>query len=406
MSKANKTENSNMRNILETAKTLIVALAVLAIVSAQAIACPFCSAPSLTMSEQLSQADAVVLVQWFKGVKPTEDTPGSTTYEIKRINQNYKNSLKVGGKVVLSRYRSSQLGDLFMLLGNKGITIDWGSPIEVSEASFDYIAKCPSPEIPTVKRLAFYSKFLEHSDQLIANDAYGEFANAPYKDIVAVADKLPAEKIRQWVLSDDTPQTRLGLYGLLIGLSGNEKDVKVLEAKVLEKSEEFRLGVDGLMSGYLILTGAKGLEILDEHKLRNLDVPFSETYAAMQALRFMWRHGEGRIEKDRLRQSMRVLLDRPELTDLVIADLARWKDWSVQGKLMKMYGEGEFNVPSIKRAIVRYMLVSSKAIPEEAVAGNAIALPNHVTKGRKLLAELRKRDPKTVAKAERFFLPY
>jgi hypothetical protein len=406
MSKANKTENSNMRNILETAKTLIVALAVLAIVSAQAIACPFCSAPSLTMSEQLSQADAVVLVQWFKGVKPTEDTPGSTTYEIKRINQNYKNSLKVGGKVVLSRYRSSQLGDLFMLLGNKGITIDWGSPIEVSEASFDYIAKCPSPEIPTVKRLAFYSKFLEHSDQLIANDAYGEFANAPYKDIVAVADKLPAEKIRQWVLSDDTPQTRLGLYGLLIGLSGNEKDVKVLEAKVLEKSEEFRLGVDGLMSGYLILTGAKGLEILDEHKLRNRDVPFSETYAAMQALRFMWRHGEGRIEKDRLRQSMRVLLDRPELTDLVIADLARWKDWSVQGKLMKMYGEGEFNVPSIKRAIVRYMLVSSKAIPEEAVAGNAIALPNHVTKGRKLLAELRKRDPKTVAKAERFFLPY
>ncbi len=33
---------------------------------------------------------------------------------------------------------------------------------------------------------------------------------------------------------------------------------------------------------------------------------------------------------------MRMLLDRPELADLVIADLARWEDWSVQDKLMAM----------------------------------------------------------------------
>jgi hypothetical protein len=393
-----------MRKTLNSAKTLIVALTVLAVASAQAMACPFCEAPSLTMSEQLSQADAVVLVKWVSGTKPTEESAGSTTYAVKRIHQNYKNTLKVGNKVVLPRYRSSQLGDTFMLLGSKGTTIDWGSPIEVTEASFDYIAKCPSPEIPTAKRLIFYAKYLEYPDQLISNDAYGEFANSPYKDITAVASKLPTEKIRQWVLSEETPGTRLGLYGLLIGLCGNAKDAVSIEKKILEKSEDFRLGIDGLMSGYLLLTGAKGLSVIDEHKLKNLEVPFSETYAAMQALRFMWRYGEGRIDKGRLRQSMRVLLDRPELTDLVIADLARWEDWSVQDKLMGMYGEGEFNVPSIKRAIVRYMLVSSKAIPEEAVAGDVTDLPKHVVKGRKLLAELRKKDPKTVASAERFFL--
>ena len=29
--------------------------------------CPFCSAPSLTLSEQLTQSDAAVLVQWVDG---------------------------------------------------------------------------------------------------------------------------------------------------------------------------------------------------------------------------------------------------------------------------------------------------------------------------------------------------
>lgn len=393
-----------MRKISISAKTLIVLLLAVAVASSRSFACPFCEAPSLTMAEQLSQADAVVLVQWVKGTKPTEDTAGDTTYEIKQISKNVNNTLKIGDNVVLNRFRSSQLGDLFLLLGNKGPVMDWASPIEVSEASFNYIAQCPSPEVPTTKRLEYFVKFLEYPDQLIANDAYGEFANAPYKDITALSDKLPTEKIRVWVLSKDTPQTRLGLYGLLIGLCGNASDAEAIKAKILEPSEDFRLGIDGIISGYLLLTGAKGLDVIEEHKLKNRKVPFSETYSAMQALRFMWRYGEGRIEKGRLQESMRVLLDRPELTDLVIADLARWEDWGVQDKLMAMYGEGEFNVPSVKRAIVRYMLVSSKAMPDDAVAGNATEIPKHVTKGRQHLDTLREKDPKTVASAERFFL--
>jgi hypothetical protein len=306
-----------------------------------------------------------------------------------------------------------------------------------------------------VKRLDYYVKFLEYPDQMISNDAYGEFANAPYADITQLSDKLPREKIRGWITNKDTPQTRMGLYGLLIGLSGTAEDAKILETKILEKTEDFRLGIDGLMSGYLLLTGGKGLTVLDEHKLKNRDVPFSETYAAMQALRFMWKYSEGRIEKSRLRASMRILLDRPELADLVIADLARWKDWDVQDRLLALYiqalastpeeeasdeaaskektkksedapkedvfqaawkeafgnqkwegagAQGDaFNVPSIKRAIVRYMLVSTKDVPDEATSGENTTIPEHAKKGQKYVDMLRKLDEKTVAQAERFF---
>ena len=441
-----------------TALTAVAFLMMTAGASA-ARCCPFCSAPSLTLAEQMAQADAAILVQWVGGTKATDKSAGETVYEIRQIVRNYKNELKVGGRVTLPRYRESKVGDLFLLVGSKGVTIEWASPLEVTETSFNYVAQAPSPEVPTSRRLEYYAKFLEYPDQMISNDAYGEFANAPYDDITQLAEKLPREKIRGWITNKDTPATRMGLYGLLIGLCGNDEDGKIIEEKILEETEDFRLGIDGLMSGYLLLTGEKGLAVLDKHKLKNRSVPFSETYAAMQALRFMWKYAEGRIEKGRLRASMRILLDRPELADLVIADLARWKDWEVQDRLMALYiqalasapdeegsaeetpvkvvskdktdetstpsnddivGEmwkqiagdqkldtevGEsFNVPSIKRAIVRYMLVSTKDVPDEATSGENSVVPEHAKKGQKYVDMLRKLDEKTVAQAERFFL--
>lgn len=364
--------------------------------------CPFCSAPSLTLSEQLAQSDASVLVQWVKAEKPEEKKAGFTQYEVREIVRGGKEGLKKGDRITLDRYRTGKPGDLFMLMGTKGAVIEWGSPLEVSEASYNYIAQSPSPELPTKKRLEYFIKFLEYPDQLVSNDAYGEFANAPYGDITQLSDVMPREKLREWITSSETPATRFGLYGLMLGLCGNEDDAQLMEAKIREKTEDFRLGIDGIISGYLLLTGDEGLNTINESKLKNKDVPFSETYAAMQALRFMWTYGDGKIAPERLQASMRILLDRPELSDLVIADLARWKDWSVQDRLMALYGADEYNIPSIKRAIVRYMLVGSKDVPE--AEGEAVAeLPPHVVKARKMLDKLRKSDPKTVKDAERFF---
>ena len=368
-------------------------------VASAALCCPFCSAPSFTLAEQLAQSDAAVLVQWVAGKKPTGKTAGKTVYEIRRIIRSPKNTLKTGERVTLARYRAGKKGNLFMLMGTKGTIIEWGSPLEVSETSFNYIAQAPSPETAASKRLSYFLKFLEFPDQMMSNDAYAEFANAPYKDITALSKAMPREKLRKWVTSKDTPPTRVGLYGLMLGLCGTKDDAKLMEAKINEKTDEFRLGIDGVISGYLLLTGPKGLDVIDQSKLKNKKIPFSETYASMQALRFMWTYGSEKIGKERLRQSMRVLLDRPELADLVIADLARWKDWKVLDQMMELYGAEEYNIPSIKRAIVRYMLVCSKDTP----SGDNVTLPKHVVQSRKHLETLRKKDAKTVRDAERFF---
>ncbi|TWU13974.1 hypothetical protein CA54_28160 [Symmachiella macrocystis] len=399
---------------------MLLALGIATFVStaeATLLACPFCSAPSLTFSEQLATADAAVLVQWVSAKKgnafdddglaledPTKLIPASTTYKITQVLRNTKEkTLKKGQKIDLARFRSAKKGDLFLILGTQGNELEWGSPIEVTETSFNYIAQAPSPESDQQKRLAYFLKFLEFPDEMIANDAYAEFANAPYKDIAQLTDQLPREKLAGWITNDDTPATRLGLYGLLLGLCGKESDAELMQNKITEETEQFRLGMDGIIGGYLLLSGEEGLKVIEQTKfVKNPDkkVPFSETYAAMQALRFVWKYADDRFEPERLRQSMRILLERPELADLVIADLARWKDWSVLEQLMALYDAEEYNVPSVKRAIVRYLLTCSK----DDRQGEDIQPPPRAADAEKALAVLRQKDPRTVKEAERFFI--
>ena len=385
---------------------VIRCLAVMSIISAgllaRAVACPFCSAPSLTLGEQLAAAESAALVQWAGGKEANRDEgfTGTTDYEVLQVVRDGSGKLKKGEKITVDRYRAGKPGELFLLLGTEVEgTTEWSSPLEVTEGSFQYIIQAPSKEARTRDRLAYFMKFLEYPEEMVASDAYGEFANSPYDEIVPLADQMPREKLREWLNSKETPATRLGLYGLMLGLCGKPEDADFLKEIIVQEPEDFRLGIDGIMGGYLVLTGKEGLDVLSEKKLANPDAHFSETFAAMQALRFMWTYGNGRISPEGLRQAMRLLLARPNLADLVIVDLARWNDWEIMPHLMELYDQKEYQVPSVKRAIVRFMLIAEKDAPKEEGA----QLAQHVIDARKNLEILREKDPKTVKAAERYF---
>ncbi|WP_437201102.1 hypothetical protein [Planctomicrobium sp. SH664] len=400
-----------------------------------ATACPFCSAPSLTLAEQLDAAQAGILVQWVGG-KPADREKsfiGETEYEILQVVRDETQKLEKGKTVTLDRFRTGNKGDLYLLLGTVvDGAIEWSTPLEVTETSFNYIVQAPSKESPPTERLAYFLKFLEFPDTLIAVDAYSEFSNAPYEDIVPLADRMPREKIIGWLKDPDTEPTHIGLYGLLLGLCGKPEDAEFMKELIIKETDTFRLGIDGVMGGYLLLAGTPGLKTINESKLINADVPFSETFAAMQALRFMWTYGKGRIPAEDLRASMRLLLDRPTLADLVIVDLARWNDWSIMDRLMQMYQDKNYDVPAIKRAIIRFMLIAEKegttpakttpgtdasaeagdkaadstvaAEPKQEPASNAPkVIGPHVEKATANLKHLRETDPATVKAAERFF---
>ena len=377
-----------LRRLITIIGVLVVSL--FAASSSRIAACEYCGGTRQTLSEEFANSDAVVLVQWKAGRAPT-GMLGSTTFSVIEIARGPKDVLKKDDQIKITQYRAGKKGDLFLLFGTQGKEIEWNNPLEVSETTYQYIAQAPSLKAPTNKRLEYFVKFLESSDQLISNDAFGEFANAPYEDIVKIQHKLDRVKIAKWLADPDTLPNRLALYGLLLGLCGNDDDARMMLAKINLPPAGFPLGMDGLISGYLVLAGEKGLDAIDASKLQNKNASFSEVYAAAQGVRFLWTYGNGRISQDRLRKSMRGLLDRPEIVDLVIADLARWEDWSVMDRLMNNYGKGDYSQLGVKRAIVRYMRAAAKANAQQAEQANAN------------LAKLRQQDPALVKAAERSF---
>ena len=365
-------------------------------------ACPFCPGASVPLTEKLTHAPTACLVRWVEGDTGTIEKPGHTVFKVlKVIKQSQSTQYEKGSLITVNHYHFSKPGGPFLLTGTHGPKPLWENPTAITPASYAYVMQAPSLQKPTTERLQYFLKFLEHQDMIIANDAFAEFANAPFEDIVPLTPQLPREKLHHWLSSKSTPAPRLGLYGLMLGLCGNEDDIDFMEDKINVQAQGLRSGIGGLMSGYLMLTGSEGLDHLERSKFQQKNTSPNELFAAREAVSFMWTYGKGRyqIPPERLRQSMRMLLNRPELADLVIADLARWQDWTVMDRLVSLYDAEGYDYKGIRQAIIRYLLVASRYSDPSDGGPDATT----AARARKYLTLIRNRDPQLVKRAERFY---
>lgn len=382
---------------------VFICVTALLLTSATAVlACPDCPQDlGPTLTEQVAEADIALVVELVIAVPADVDAglPGETKYKVASVLRDTTGTIEEGDPIEISRHHRGARQDRFLLLGIADGRLDWRFPLPLSETGIEYVQQAPQPDAPTVDRLEYFAQYLEHPDAVVADDAFAEFAVARYEDVAAVAEHFDAAQLRHWLTDEETLPTRMGLYGLLLGNQGDAEDAEFLRREILRPTDDFPFGLSGKISGYLLLAGEEGLEVIEQSKLRNHDAEFSETFAAMRSLQFMWTYSDGVISKERLRAAMRILLDRPELADLVITDLARWQDWSVAEQLMELYGAEAYNIPSIKRAIVRYYLVAKRATGED----DRTETPDHVLFAEACLEKLRETDPDTVLAAERFF---
>ncbi len=379
----------------------------------EAGACPGgCCVSRMTLAEQSVLADVVLLAERVSG----DEQAKQTFFVIRQFLRGEPEELNVGDMVSVSRFVKKDHFGQHLLLGNKaqqGLWA-WGSLGVMTEAALSYILDAPSPQFAPPQRLPYFLRFLESSDSLIAEDAFFELESAEWNDLLACTSQLPRDKLREWLRNPNIEPKRLGLYAMLLGICGNRSDAEFLLAHIQQPTDYFRLGIEGFHIGYLWRMGEKGLAVLEKHRLCQKKLPFSERYAVFQAVRFMVAHGQDRLSRDRACESLHLLLEEPELADLVINDLARWEDWSVQDRLMSLYGQGEYDNRPTKRAIVRYLLKAAKVQPPKAdeqkqddpTAKNSKPedLASSALQAQASLETLREKDPKTVQEAERFFL--
>lgn len=321
-------------------------------------ACPFCPPSSPTLAEHVAGSDIVLLTTWLaQAVDPNGDGAKTSLTAIDVFKGADKGWNK-GDVAVLPFARDGMPGDLVLLMGTQVGTDapTWQYVQEIRDTTYAYVRKLPSPELPPRDRLRFFLPYLEAADPDVASDAFAEFSRAKYEEVAAIAGELPRDKLREWLRSTDVLVVRKGLYGLMIGMCGTSADARAAEEEIFRpvRDDETRLGVDGLMGGYVLLMGRPGLERIVANKLTPPEVPVSEIYAVLNLLRFLWDYGPPSVPKEDLRKALRLIAMRPNFAEGVVADQARWRDWAVLPSLLDRYGEWPFDKTQGKQKVAQF----------------------------------------------------
>ncbi len=353
--------------------------------SSPASSCPFCIAVKPTLSQQRASADIVVFGDLIESHKREQ---------VFRVHRVIKGRQYIAGakQITVPRDAARSVGTLAVLFGTvaEGSTVEdarW-STVTVSETSLGYFMRAPSDRAPAKERLAYYARYLQHREPLIAEDAYLEFGHAPFADAVQVADQLPSEKLRAWLTDLNIPQERKGFFALALGFPGNAdiqaENAAFLQNIILTPASDFRAGFDGVIGGYLLAAGEPGLELIEQQILANPDAAEGDLRHVANALRAYYEF-DRTVPPERLARSVRLLLTRPSLAARAIIDLGRWADWGALPDIVDLYDPAMRPPVALRRAIVGYLMSCPLAAAQSA------------------LEELRRADPRGVAEAERFF---
>jgi hypothetical protein len=362
-------------------------------------ACPFCSAVSLTFAQEIAQSQAAVIAKLVQpppagALAPRAEGPlPKATFEVVEVLKGADIVAEAGltgadAKLIETiMLEEKPVGSLFLLMGVEPPQIVWSSPIKVSDRGVTYLRRLGDLAEKGPDRLAFFQDHLEDEDDSLARDAYDEFAIAPYADVKGLKEKMDPAKLLGWIENPKVPANRRRLYATMLGVCGSKDDAarigKILSGEGLSPEQtEARSGLDALIACYVALEGPEALDLVDRLFLDRAgrDVPFTETYAAVMALRFLGEESD-LVPRDRVLESLRLLLAEPKLADLVIADLARWQDWSVVDRLVTLFKEAKADNLFIREPIVNYLRACP--LPEAAAA----------------VTELEKIDPEAVRRA-------
>lgn len=332
--------------------------------------------------------DAVVIARLTKLSEVTKTLSGSddvpkATFEVIEVLKGSASSGE-GQQIRTVIYGQEQVGDRFLIMGVGRPDVSWTTPMKVSERAIAYLRQLDALPEKGPERLAFFQTYLEDADQLLSRDAYDEFARAPYSEVKGLGDKMDHGQLLAWIKNPDTQLNRKRLYMVMLSACGDSDDLPMLEQMLRSEDRKTRSGLDAMLGCYLMLAGKDGMTLVEDLFLKNSKADYADVYAAIMALRFLGTETQT-IPRARILEGFHTLLDRPELADLVIPDLARWEDWSQAERLVKLFQEADKKSSGVRVPIVNYLRNCPR--PEAT----------------NWLAELAKIDPQAVQRAEMFY---
>ncbi|MBX3423525.1 MAG: hypothetical protein KF752_18370 [Pirellulaceae bacterium] len=343
------------------------------------MACPFCSAVSQTLRQEMKQTDAVGIARCTGS-----QSDSIATFEILTILKGDQ-LIQPNQQVSINYFGKADPAQKFLVMGIDPPELLWSSPLAISEKASDYIQQVLAlPEDDPHARLKFYLQYLDDVDPVLARDVYDEFASASFADMLELKDSYDRRQLLERIADTQVSPDRRRLYLVMLGICGQRADADVLEKMLRSEDPDQRLGLDALIACYISLRGVEGLPLVCELFLSNKQCTYADTYSAIMALRFHGTDGKV-IDRQPVIESLRLILDRPELADLVIPDLARWEDWAVMDKMVQLFKEADEKSSWVRVPVINYL--------------RACPLPE----AQKLLDELKELDPVAFKRATQFF---
>lgn len=293
-------------------------------------------------------------------------------------------AVKVGDKIETIYFGDGKVGSQFLIMGIDPPRIMWSTPLILSPRAKEYLVKLPTIPKEGNDRYAFFQKFLEDQDEMLARDAYDEFAKADYTKVKAMKPNMNHEQLLAWIQNPEIPASRRRLYLVMLGVCGSENDLPMLETAMKSADRRARSGLDALIACYLTLKGETGLPLIEDLYLKNKKSDYADTYSAIMALRFHATEG-GVLKRERVVAALKHMLSRPELADLVIPDLAQWEDWSATDELFELFKNADERSTWVRVPVINYLRRCPLAHAKD------------------LLKECEKIDPAAMKRANTFF---
>jgi len=345
--------------------------------AAAASACPLCNPTGTTFANEVAQAD-LILYGTLSNAKgdPTGAGKGSTDLAIEVVIKSH-DMVKGKKTITIPRYVQPSAKNvkylIFFNITNGQLDPYRGEEVPADSNLPKYLQgaiEVRQKDITT--RLRYFFDYLEDKDVVISSDAYNEFAVADYKEVSDVAKKLPAETILKWLKDPNTRGSRFGLYGLMLGHCGKQSDAKAIRELLDDKDRSFSSGLDGVLAGYIMLDPKPGWDYL-VHLVKS-DSEFPIKYAVLRTARVFWEFRNDVIPHKQVLEVLKILMDQPDIADMPIEDLRKWKVWELTPVVLGYADKATHNtIPINNRAILKFAIAASWADTKNTVAANFVA---------------------------------
>lgn len=211
-----------------------VGLAVWLSVANQLTACPFCSAISNSLRQDVALADHVALATCVFPADVTTAVP-LHRLRIERVFQG--DEVWKGRRVEVCSFSPYATGDILLVLGiGEGQQVDWGLVAALKPVGRKYVEEIMRRlETKQADWLPFYWENLVSDDEWVRRDSFNEFAQASLEQLRAlVADLDPDEVVRR-IQAKRTSVSERRLYWTILSLCGRQSDQELARQAIVRR---------------------------------------------------------------------------------------------------------------------------------------------------------------------------